>query len=250
MSVWVVLLVPALVLLVVLLFAFTGCAEFKAADEPPAPGTAAPPGPLSRVQAQSGTGKGSATAIWSPATSAQTLLVAIVAVADATDVISPPSTDWVKAVGGPNASGPLAEIWYFANNPGGRTSEKFTCPDPNGALTLDIREYAGAALTAVLDKYSGNGDDRARTAISTGPAGPVAASGVAVAALCNRNAATSQTPPTNGHASVSNLTEGQNLRTQATEKLGGLSSNEQTGTTLDTARPWSAAIAVFKSASA
>jgi hypothetical protein len=241
---WLVLAVPVLVLLVVLLFAFTGCESFGTAPEPPVP----PSVPLSRVQAQTGAAKGSVTAVWSPATTLGGLLVAVVSTENAPDLISG-SPGWVQAVAGPNKIGPRVEIWYYANNPGGRTSETFTCTNATSSMTLDIREYAGAATTDPLDKYAGNGDDKQRTAVSTGAAGPVAPSGVAVAGLCNRNAATAQGPPTNGHATVSDLTEGQGLRTQGTEKLGGLSQYEQTGTTLAAARPWSAVVAVFKSAS-
>jgi hypothetical protein len=244
---WLLLVVPVLVLPVILLFAFTGCTAFEEA----------PPAPLVRVQAQTATGRGSATATWSQPTAQGNLLVAIVATGTASDEIKAPPGGWVKTFE-PNAVGqrPRVEIWHYASNPGGRTSEQFTSP-PSSDLTLDVREYAGAAAVNVVDTHSSNGDATGNTkAVSTGPTGTVApAARLAVAGLANRRSATGQEPPSNKHVAVSNLTSmpggaGPEHRMQGTEKIGDLSQTEQTGTNLSDPRPWSAVIAVFKDASA
>ena len=234
MSGWLVLVIPVLALLVVLVLSFTGCESFGTA-----PGD---PPPIRRIQSRSGTGTGSVTASWSPATAPGSLLVAVVASPEPGNAISAPP-GWVSAVSA--VAGTRVEIWFLLDGVGGRTSETFTSP---GALVLDLREYAGTAPADVLEKTASNGDTERRTALTTGAAGPVKPKGLAVAGLSNRNAPTQQGPLTNGHGSVNNLVLAPSLRLHGTEKIGNLTEFEETGTTLDNPRPWSAAIAIFKSA--
>jgi hypothetical protein len=107
----------------------------------------------------------SIAASWPQPTQAGSLLVAVISAENGAYPIAnfaPPAgwqlavtSEWTKV---------KVNIYYYPNNPGGRTSESFT----NGGLfrdmVLQLSEYTGMATSNVLDKTAINGNDTMPTA--------------------------------------------------------------------------------------
>jgi hypothetical protein len=108
---------------------------------------------------------GNVTPTLSSASTAGTLLVAVVTNKTAANAFSAPA-NWVSAVVGNNACCGRAQIWYYANNPGGITSAAFT--SSSGTVAGQLSEWNGVLSSSPLDQTgSGNHAAGSSFAIST-----------------------------------------------------------------------------------
>jgi hypothetical protein len=113
----------------------------------------------------------------SSASTGGSLLVATVENNQSGETFSGPS-GWVRAVGvnGGGTTNPgRAEIWYYANNPGGISSATFTA---SGATHVQgqLSEWSGVATSSPLD-VTGTASAAAATSVSVSTSGATAASG-------------------------------------------------------------------------
>jgi len=203
--------------------------------------------PIAKVQA--GTVAKSATATVVPsfptASTAGTLLMATLA-SQKNGTFTGPS-GWVRAVriGQTNAD---AEIWYYANNPGGITSASFA--DSGATSTAgQLSEWSGVATSSPLDKTGsttvtlGNGATAATSAATT-VAGELA---VTAAAEYITPASTATYAPGTGWTNLGNsgatASSYQYTADDATGVATGTVTETITGSALGA---WSAAVATFK----
>jgi len=97
---------------------------------------------------------GNVTTTLSSASTAGTLLVAVLTNKTAANAFTAPA-NWVSAVVGNNACCGRAQIWYYANNPGGITSAAFT--SGGGTVAGQLSEWNGVLSSSPLDQTgSGN----------------------------------------------------------------------------------------------
>jgi hypothetical protein len=92
---------------------------------------------------------GNVTPTLSSASTAGTLLVAVLTNKTAGNAFSAP-TGWTSAITGNNACCGRVQIWYYANNPGGITSAPFT--SGGGTVAGQLSEWSGVATTSPLDQ--------------------------------------------------------------------------------------------------
>ena len=80
-----------------------------------------------------------------------TLLVAVISTASTNSVSGP--SGWTRATGTSSSNAGRADIWYYANNPGGITSATFSVGSGSGgAMMGEITEWNGVALSSPLDQ--------------------------------------------------------------------------------------------------
>ena len=86
----------------------------------------------------------------STASTAGTLLVAVITTASTNSVSGP--SGWSRAAGTSSSSAGRADIWYYANNPGGITSATFSVASgAGGAMMGELTEWGGILLSSALD---------------------------------------------------------------------------------------------------
>jgi len=180
------------------------------------------------------------------ASTAGTLLIATLA-AGKSDSFSAP-TGWVQAAG-TNRTNADAEIWYYANNPGGITSASFT---NSGAASAagQLSEWSGVAVSAALDKI---GTTTSAAGLSIAPAtstSTTVASELAVTAAAEylTVAGTATFTPGSGWANLGNSgATSSSYHYTADYKTGFATGTTVTETiTSSVAGAWAAAVATFK----
>jgi len=91
---------------------------------------------------------GNVTPTLSSASTAGTLLVAVLTTKTSGNAWSAPA-NWVSAIQGNNSCCGRAQIYYYANNPGGITSAAFT--SAGGTVSGELSEWNGVATSSPLD---------------------------------------------------------------------------------------------------
>jgi len=205
---------------------------------------------ITRVQAASGMANSqpSITVSWPHATTAGNLLVATISGSNVTAIgnFTAPA-GWLLAKNY-EWNNIHAAIYYYPNNPGGRTAETFTVarfPD----LTLQLLEYSGIASASPLDKTAFNGDNFVGGGtVSTGTTAVTAQSKeLVISALCIY-AQDNFTSPTNSFAEVSDLNVYWNLTTATFERIVTAPGAYGHSATVSASAQWVGVIATFKSA--
>ena len=99
------------------------------------------------------------TTNWTQPTQAGTLLVAVVSAERGWYPIAnwQPPAGWQHAVSY-EMSRVKTSIYYYPNNPGGRTSETFGSGGYYDEMVLQLAEYSGVVTVSPLDKTAFNGD--------------------------------------------------------------------------------------------
>lgn len=115
--------------------------------------------PISRKQAVAKTAalQTIVTGTWSQPTRPGTLLVAVVSAGGypaVTSFSAPPG--WVSAAQ-QDLTSVSVNVFYYPNNPGGRTSETFSIAPQARSLVLQLVEYEGIASVAPLDRLATGG---------------------------------------------------------------------------------------------
>jgi hypothetical protein len=109
------------------------------------------------------------TTNWTQPTQAGTLLVAVVSAERMTYPIAnwQPPAGWQLAVSYEMAR-VKTSIYYYPNNPGGRTAETFGSGGYYDEMVLQLAEYTGVVTASPLDKTAFNGDNSNTGTIDTG----------------------------------------------------------------------------------
>jgi hypothetical protein len=109
------------------------------------------------------------TTNWTQPTQAGTLLVAVVSAERGTYPIAnwQPPAGWQLAVSYEMAR-VKTSIYYYPNNPGGRTAETFGSGGYYDEMVLQLAEYTGVVTASPLDKTAFNGDNANTGSIDTG----------------------------------------------------------------------------------
>jgi len=109
------------------------------------------------------------TTNWTQPTQAGTLLVAVVSAERMTYPIAnwQPPAGWQLAVSYEMAR-VKTSIYYYPNNPGGRTAETFGSGGYYDELVLQLAEYTGVVTASPLDKTAFNGDNSNTGSVDTG----------------------------------------------------------------------------------
>ena len=194
----------------------------------------------------------SVTTNWTRPTQAGSLLVAVVSLTDPTTAYTTPA-GWQLAVtyAWNNVK---TSIYYYPNNPGGRTSETITMnvlrfPD----LTLQLLEYVAAVAASPLDRTAFDGDAAPRaglvstgTTITTSQPKEVLVSALAI------NTATGISAPDNSFVEVHDTNPAYAALTAAVHErivsgAGAYGHNATAGTGTGGSTQWVGAIATFKS---
>ena len=109
------------------------------------------------------------TTNWTQPTQAGTLLVAVVSAERMTYPIAnwQPPAGWQLAVSYEMAR-VKTSIYYYPNNPGGRTAETFGSGGYYDEMVLQLAEYTGVVTASPLDKTAFNGDNANTGYVDTG----------------------------------------------------------------------------------
>jgi hypothetical protein len=112
-----------------------------------------PPAGAAIVNVQTGTlatsTTGNVTPTLSSASTAGTLLVAVLTNKTAANAFTAPA-NWVSAIVGNNGCCGRAQIWYYVNNPGGITSAAFT--SSGGTVAGQLSEWNGVVSSSPVDQ--------------------------------------------------------------------------------------------------
>lgn len=92
---------------------------------------------------------GNVTPTLSSASTAGTLLVAVLTNKTSLNAFTGPA-NWVSAIVGSNVCCGRAQVWYYANNPGGITSAAFT--SAGGTVAGQLSEWNGVVSTSPVDQ--------------------------------------------------------------------------------------------------
>ena len=195
----------------------------------------------------------SITANWTQPTQAGSLLVAVISASSHLGPIAvwsaPPG--WLHAYEYEYSSIKTA-VYYYPNNPGGRTSETFTDGGWYRDQILQLAEYTGIATTSPLDKTAFRGGD-------TPPSPPIVETGytpqtsqpneLIITALTTYGATTFSAPD-NQFVETHDHTNGWHLSTAVHQRVVNTMSTYGHAATIDSpdAVPWLGVVATFKAA--
>ena len=203
--------------------------------------------PITRVQL--GTMARTATATVAPtlstASTAGTLLVATLA-SQRNSSYSAPS-GWTKAVrvGSTNSD---AEIWYYANNPGGITSASFT-NNPSSSSSGQLSEWSGVTTSSPLDQI-GTATATATTTVAPATSTTTTAAGelaVTAAAQYIAAASTATYTPGAGWTNLGNSGTTSSSYQYTADYQTGVATGTVTETiTSSSLGVWAAVVATFK----
>lgn len=193
----------------------------------------------------------SVTAGWTQPTQAGTLLVAVISAENGSYPVATftPPAGWIHAATS-EWNNLKTSIYYYPNNPGGRTSETFT----TGAFRdqiLQLAEYEGARTTSPLDRTAAAGDNTASGNLVFTGTTPVTsqAKELVVTALTMR-APTQFSAPTDGFVEVHDHTISWWLSTAVHERVTVAAGAYGHSATVDAAAQWVGVVATFRAADA
>jgi hypothetical protein len=203
--------------------------------------------PITRVQSGTMAKVAGATVIPAlpGASTAGTLLVATLASQKNTTFSAP--AGWVRAVNGGRINAE-AEIWYYANNPGGITSAAFTVSG-SASTAGQLSEWSGVASSSPVDK-TGSATTAAATSITPTTNGPTTvAGGLAVTAAAEylTLAGTATFTPAAGWTNLGNSGAMSSSYHYTADYRTGVAAGTVSETiTSSTIGAWAGAVAVFK----
>jgi hypothetical protein len=140
-------------------------------------------------------------------------------------------------------------IYYYPNNPGGRTSETVSVGTNNFRdMVLEIAEYTGIATASPLDRTQFNGDGTSTGTLSTGNVFTTSQPKELLISAMSINTATSFSAPDNLFVEIQDLAGGNTLTSAMHERIvASAGAYGHSATAVGNAQ-WVAMIATFKSA--
>jgi hypothetical protein len=190
----------------------------------------------------------SLTANWTQATQAGSLLVAILSASDTNTIgaFTPPS-GWQQA-NTYSFNNVKTSIYYYPNNPGGRTAETFhltNFPDS----TLDLIEYTGVMAASPLDKTGFDGNwNPVNGIVTSGTTPSTAQSKEVVITALTTYAQTSFTNATNGFTKIDEQGVLYHLTTAVHENIVTTAGTWGHSASAGGNAPWVGLVVTFKSA--
>ncbi len=194
----------------------------------------------------------SITTNWTQPTQSGSLLVAVISASSNTGypvaIFSPPG-GWLLAR--ENEYGLIkTAVYYYPNNPGGRTSETFTDGNWFRDQILQLAEYTGIATTSPLDQTAFNGDGAppAPARVSTGVTAQTTQPKELIVTALTSYTPTTFSQPDNEFVEIDDRLIGWRLSTAVHERIVSFASTYGHSTTIDTpaAVPWIGLAATFR----
>jgi PKD repeat protein len=188
------------------------------------------------------------TTNWTQPTQAGTLLVAIVSAERSFYPIAnwQPPAGWQLAVSY-EMTNVKTSIYYYPNNPGGRTSETFADGGYFDDMILQLAEYTGVVTASPLDKTAFNGNQSNSGSVDTGYTAQTSQAKELVITALTSHSVTDFSSPSSGFLEIDDRNQGfGNLTTAVHEKLvttaGSWGHSAQAGNTTQ----WVGVVATFK----
>jgi hypothetical protein len=187
----------------------------------------------------SGTAVTSITPTLATASTSGELLTAIVATAANTTLTAP--TGWVKATGVYTASVGTTQIWYYANNPGGISSVKFSL-SASDTVRAQLAEWSGIATATPLNA-TGTGTQTANSTTLAVSATTAAPNELAITSFATSTGTSGNTfTPGSGWT---NLLPASSVSDTGDYEIGVSSGSVSETETAGTSAKWSGVIATF-----
>jgi hypothetical protein len=190
----------------------------------------------------------SLTANWTQATQAGSLLVAILSASDSNAIgaFTPPA-GWQLA-NTYSFNNVKTSIYYYPNNPGGRTAETFNLTNfPDS--TLDLIEYTGVIASSPLDKTGFDGGwNPVNGIVTSGTTASTAQSKEVVITALTTYAQTSFTNATNSFTKIDERAVLYHLTTAVHENIVTTAGSWGHSANAGGAAPWVGLVVTFKSA--
>ena len=188
------------------------------------------------------------TTNWTQPTQAGNLLVAIVSAERSFYPIAnwQPPTGWQLAVSY-EMTNVKTSIYYYPNNPGGRTSETFADGGYFDDMILQLAEYTGIVTASPLEKTAFNGDQSNSGFVDTGYTAQTSQAKELVITALTSHSITDFSSPSQGFAEIDDRNQGFGLLTTAVhEKIvttaGSWGHSAQVGNPAE----WVGVVATFK----
>ena len=189
----------------------------------------------------------SITANWTRPTQAGSLLVAVMSSSHVGAVGTfTVSSGWQQAVGY-EFNHVKTTIYYYPNNPGGRTSETVTTAGFRESV-LQLIEYVGATASPLDGTPGFDGDHLPRSGeVSTGTTQWMGQSKAVVVSAFSTNTLASFTNPSNSFVKIDERSVYQSLTAAVHERMVSAVANYSHTASVDAAGEWLGMIATFKS---
>jgi len=188
------------------------------------------------------------TTNWTQPTQAGSLLVAIVSA----ERMTYPIANWQPPAGWQHAvtyemSNVKTSIYYYPNNPGGRTAETFGDGGYYDELVLQLAEYTGIVTTSPLDKTAFNGNMSNDGYVDTGYTPQTSQAKELVITALTSYSKTDFFNPSQGFVEINERSpEYSNLTTAVHEKLVTTAGSWGHSAQLDSPAQWVGVVATFK----
>jgi hypothetical protein len=191
----------------------------------------------------------SVTAAWPQPTQAGSLLVAVISAENGSFPVATftPPAGWIHAVTS-EWTNVKTSIYYYPNNPGGRTAETFTTGTFRDQV-LQLAEYTGISTATPLDRTATAGDNTSTGQLQSGSTPATTQGRELVITAFATYVVTSFSAPTDSFAEIHDHTIGNSLTAAMHERIVTVTgAYSHSATVANDAAQWVGAVATFRAA--